>query len=228
MGNSINLKDRSLTVWFSIFFIVLGLVWSCIFLYNYRDAVVYESSVEQVLEDHYDELVLFNELLGQVYRAGSVTEEQLAELGGYVREVGESDIKVIEKNFSSDVASRLLSEDRGDLSDEVYRAQFVTSLDSHDLLNLDSSLRFGHELFWSMIWVTLWVLFIGAAGFLVYDYIYVYRACKKIDREIGLLRDRIEGEDFPEEVKTQLIADVEERIFDFEMMKTDLISARYV
>lgn len=78
-----NMSEQTFKMLYRTFIMLLILVWVGLGVIRYTEYVNFGKTVGAVIEDHYDELVLYNELLGQVYRVGSVTEDQLTELRGF-------------------------------------------------------------------------------------------------------------------------------------------------
>lgn len=218
-----NMSAQTLKMLYRTFIMLLILVWVGLGVIRYTEYVNFGKTVWAVIEDHYDELVLYNELLGQVYRVGSVTEDQLTELRGYVSVVGLEDMKLIEEGYGTTVASDLLVVDPDDFSDDVYRAGFVTNLDSSDPLNLDVTGRDSGQFVVDIYFLSMWVVLIGAVGTLFIRHLIVFMECRKLDMEIEELRKRIveieQDEDNTEELKSVLVRDLEERVRDLEHMK---------
>lgn len=221
-----NMSDKTLDILYRTFIMLLVFVWIGLGVIRYTDYVNFGNVIGDVIDDHYDELVLYNELLGQVYRNGSVTEDQLIELSGYVSVVGLEDIRLIERGYGTKVASDLLVVDRDEFSDRVYRASFVTSLDSSDQLSLDVTGRDFANLVGSIFFVTLCLISIGFVVSMLKDNLTVLRWCWSIDVEITELRKRIveieQDEDMTEDLKSVLVRDLEERVLDLEHMKVDI------
>lgn len=218
-----NMSDQTLKMLYRTFIMLLILVWVGLGVIRYTEYVNFGKTVGDVIEDHYDELVLYNELLGQVYRVGSVTEDQLTELRGYVSVVGLEDMKLIEEGYGNTVASDLLVVDHDDFSDHVYRASFVTDLDSSDQLNLDVTGRDSGKFVLDIYFLSMWVVLIGVVGALFIRHFIVFMECRKFDMEIEELRKRIveieQDEDNTEELKSVLVRNVEEQIRGLEDLK---------
>lgn len=218
-----NMSDQTLKMLYRTFILLLIFVWVVLGVIRYTEYVNFEKTIGAVIEDHYDELVLYNELLGQVYRLGSVTEDQLNELRGYVSVVGLEDMKLIEKGYGTTVASELLVVDTSDFSDDVYRASFVTNLDSSDQLNLDVTGRDLGQFVLDIYFLSMWVVVIGVVGTILIRHFIVFVECRKLDMEIKELRKRIveieQDEDNTEELKSVLVRNVEEQIRGLENLK---------
>lgn len=223
MEKLMNVSEQRLKMLYRTFIMLLILVWVGLGVIRYTEYVNFGKTVGAVIEDHYDELVLYNELLGQVYRVGSVTEDQLIELRGYVSVVGLEDMKLIEEGYGNTLASDLLVVDPDDFSDDVYRAGFVTNLDSRDQLNLDVAGRDSGQFVVDIYFLSMWVVVIGFVGTVLTRYFIVFMECRKLDMEIEELRKRIveieQDEDNTEELKSVLVRDLKERVRDLEHMK---------
>lgn len=223
LGKLMHMSEQRLKMLYRTFIMLLIIVWVGLGVIRYTEYVNFGKTVGAVIEDHYDELVLYNELLGQVYRLGYVTEAQLTELRGYVSVVGLEDMKLIEEGYGNTVASDLLVVDPDDFSDDVYRAGFVTDLDSSDQLNLDVTGRDSGQFVLDIYFLSMWVVLIGVVGTLFIRHFIVFMECRKLDMEIEELRKRIveieQDEDNTEDLKSVLVRNVEEQIRGLEDLK---------